>query len=82
MCQTHLVFMGAQRGHSRVTEQATVCGLRHDRRGLMDYTSMCARKTASMSRYTGYKPDNEALEKFMSMSADHLRMMWTGRLRQ
>ena len=29
-----LVFMGAQRGHSRVTERATVCGLRHDRRGL------------------------------------------------
>ena len=58
MCQTHLVFMGAQRGHSRVIEQATVCGLRHDRRGLMGYTSMCAGKNASMSRHTGYKPDN------------------------
>ena len=34
MCQTHSVFMGVQRGQSRVTERATVCGLRHDRRGL------------------------------------------------
>ena len=25
MCQTHPVFMGAQRGHLRVNEQATVC---------------------------------------------------------
>ena len=38
--------MGAQRGHPRVNEQATVCGLRHDRRGLMDCTSMFAEKNA------------------------------------
>ena len=34
MRQTHPVFMGAQRGQSRVTERATAGGLRHDRRGL------------------------------------------------
>ena len=58
MCQTHPVFMDAQRGHPRVNEQATVCGLGHDRRGLMDCTSMFAEKNASMSRYKGNKPDN------------------------
>ena len=80
MRQTHPVFMGAQRGHPRVNEQAAVCGLRQDRRGLMDCTSVFAEKNASMTRQCVKWP--EALEKCMSMSAVHLRTVWIGRLRQ
>ena len=45
-CAKRTLSSWALSGHSRVTEQATVCGLRHDRRGLMDYTSVFAEKNA------------------------------------